>query len=135
MEDNTNHQQPKIRGGQQKVLLDPAITAETDTTGSKPEASSGERQDENGTPLHIPHNMEQFRIEVAIDGLGRFYDIRRLGNARYEIAENGEVIGSVQLDEKDHSHCENQGCTIDLPTLKAIREGIQSFEGWSSSAE
>jgi hypothetical protein len=31
--------------------------------------------------------MEQFRIEVAIDGKGRFYEINPLGNARYQISQ------------------------------------------------
>ncbi|MGQ7856721.1 hypothetical protein ACUN24_20985 [Pedobacter sp. WC2501] len=77
--------------------------------------------------------MEQFRIEVAIENQGRFYDIRPLGNARYEISENGEVIGTIQLDERDHARCESQGCELDLPVLHAVREGIQAYEGWDEA--
>ncbi len=77
--------------------------------------------------------MEQFRIEVAVEGQGRFYDIKPLGNARYQISENGEIIGSIQLDEKDHTHCESQGCEIDLPVLNALRKGIQDYESWNDT--
>jgi hypothetical protein len=73
--------------------------------------------------------MKQFRIEVAVEDQGKFYDIRPLGNARYEISENGEIIGTIQLDELDHARCESQGCELDLPALHAIREGIQAQEG------
>ena len=76
--------------------------------------------------------MEQFRLEVADQGLGRFYDIKPLGNSRYELFEDGEIIGTIQLDEKDHAHCESQGCELDLPMLNSIREGIQYHERWNN---
>ncbi|MDQ0638387.1 23S rRNA maturation-related 3'-5' exoribonuclease YhaM [Pedobacter sp. W3I1] len=79
------------------------------------------------------YNMEQFRIEVAIGDHGKFYDIRALGNARYEISENGEIIGTIILDGRNHTHCESQGCELDLPALHAIREGIQAHEGLSQA--
>ena len=75
--------------------------------------------------------MEQFRIEVAVEDQGNFYDIKPLGNARYEIFIEGETIGTIQLDEKDHAHCESQGCELDIPALHAIREGIQFHEQWN----
>ena len=77
--------------------------------------------------------MEQFRIEVAVENQGRFYDIHPLGDARYEISENGQVIGTIQLDERDHARCESQGCELDLPALHAVREGIQAHEGWDEA--
>lgn len=77
--------------------------------------------------------MQQFRIEVAIVGRGRFYEIKPLGNARYEISANGEIIGTIQLDEKDHASCESQDCELDLPALQAIRQGIQAREGWNDT--
>jgi hypothetical protein len=75
--------------------------------------------------------MEQFRIEVVADGQGRFFDIKPLGNARYKIFVEGETIGTIQLDEKDHAHCESQGCELDLPMLNSIRESIQYYEQWN----
>jgi hypothetical protein len=75
--------------------------------------------------------MEQFRIEVAAGGKGRFFDIKPLGNARYEIFVEGNTIGTIQLDEKDHAHCESQGCELDMPMLNSIRESIQYYEQWN----
>ena len=77
--------------------------------------------------------MEQFRIEVADNGHGRFYDVKPLGNARYQIYIEGETIGTVQLDEKDHARCESQGCELDMPLLNAIRDQIQFHEKWTST--
>lgn len=68
---------------------------------------------------------KQFRIEVADGGRGRNFSIRPLGNHRYEIADDDGIVGTVQLDENDHAHCESQGCELDLPLLHAIREEIQ----------
>jgi hypothetical protein len=75
--------------------------------------------------------MEQFRIESAADGQTRFFDIKPLGNARYEIFVEGETIGAIQLDEKNHAHCESQGCELDMPILNSIRESIQYYEQWN----
>lgn len=75
--------------------------------------------------------MEQFRIEVANGNQGRFFDILPLGNARYEIFDEGETIGNIQLDEKDHTRCESQGCELDMPMLNSIRESIQYYEQWT----
>jgi hypothetical protein len=74
--------------------------------------------------------MEQFRIEVADNGQGRFYDIKPLGNSRYQIYVEGETIGTIQLDEKDHARCESQGCELDMPLLNSIRDEIQAHENW-----
>lgn len=74
--------------------------------------------------------MEQFRIEVADNGQSRFYDIKPLGNQRYQIYIKGETIGTIQLDEKDHARCESQGCELDMPLLNAIRDQIQFHEKW-----
>lgn len=74
--------------------------------------------------------MEQFKIEVADNGQGRFYDIKPLGNARYQIYIEGETIGTIQLDEKDHARCESQGCELDMPLLNSIRDQIQAHENW-----
>jgi len=75
--------------------------------------------------------MEQYKIEVVVDGVGRYYDIKPLGNARYQIFIEGDTIGTIQLDEKDHSHCESVGCELDIPALQAVREGIQFHEQWT----
>ncbi|MEQ7801881.1 hypothetical protein ABDJ41_18945 [Pedobacter sp. ASV1-7] len=74
--------------------------------------------------------MEQFKIEVADNGQGKFYDIKPLGNARYQIYIEGETIGTIQLDEKDHARCESQGCELDMPLLNSIRDQIQAHENW-----
>lgn len=74
--------------------------------------------------------MEQFKVEVAYNGQGRFYDIKPLGNARYQIYIEGETIGTIQLDEKDHARCESQGCELDMPLLNSIRDQIQAHENW-----
>ena len=74
--------------------------------------------------------MEQFRIEIADGDQGRFFDIKPLGNSRYEIFVEGDTIGTVQLDQNDHARCESQGCELDLPVLNSIRESIQFHEQW-----
>lgn len=74
--------------------------------------------------------MEQFRIEIADNGQDRFYDIKPLGNSRYQIYVEGETIGTIQLDEKDHARCESQGCELDMPLLNSIRDEIQAHENW-----
>ncbi|MEQ7802177.1 hypothetical protein ABDJ41_20445 [Pedobacter sp. ASV1-7] len=74
--------------------------------------------------------MEEFKIEVADNGQGKFYDIKPLGNARYQIYIEGETIGTIQLDEKDHARCESQGCELDMPLLNSIRDQIQAHENW-----
>ena len=68
---------------------------------------------------------KQFRIEVAEGDQGRFFSIRPLGHERYEILDEDGIIGTVQLDEKDHAHCESQGCELDLPLLHSIRDQIR----------
>lgn len=77
--------------------------------------------------------MKQFRIEVAKDGLGHFYNIKPLGNSRYEIYVEEDTIGTIQLDEKDHAHCESVGCELDLPLLTAIRDAIHTHESPQNS--
>ncbi len=72
--------------------------------------------------------MNQFRIEVAKDGLGYVYNIKPLGDSRYEIYVEEDTIGTIQLDEKDHAHCESVGCELDLPLLTAIRDAIHVHE-------
>lgn len=74
--------------------------------------------------------MKQFRIEVAYNGQAKFYNIQALGNQHYEIYTDEENIGTIQLDEKDHEHCENIGCELDMPLLNAIRDQIQFHEEW-----
>ncbi|TCC88059.1 hypothetical protein EZ428_20260 [Pedobacter frigiditerrae] len=70
-------------------------------------------------------NDQQFRIEIADGHFGRFFYIKPLGHERYEILDEEDTIGTVQLDEKDHAHCESQGCELDLPILQAIRDQIK----------
>lgn len=72
--------------------------------------------------------MEQFRIEVANNGQGQFYNIKSLGNSHYQIFIEDETIGTIQLDEKDHAHCESVGCELDMPLLNAIRDAIHVYE-------
>jgi hypothetical protein len=74
--------------------------------------------------------MEQFKIEVADGDQGRHFDINPLGNDRYEISVEGNIIGRIQLDQNNHARCESQGCELDLPILNKIREGIQFHEQW-----
>lgn len=73
---------------------------------------------------------KQFRIEVADGDEGRFFSIRPLGHGRYEILDDDGSMGTVQLDESDHAHCESQGCELDLPLLHAIRDQIQFHLKW-----
>lgn len=116
--------QPKKEGGEQKVLMDPAVTAETDELDARfqQDGTGDEKPEETeNNSANKSQNMEQFRIAVAVEGKEKLYDIRPLGDARYEIAENGEVIGTILLDEKDHARCESQGCLLDLPALHAVR--------------
>ncbi|SMC88962.1 hypothetical protein [Pedobacter africanus] len=77
--------------------------------------------------------MEQFRIEVAYNGQGKFYNIKPLDNSRYQIYIEEEVIGTIQLDEKDHARCEALGCELDMPLLNSIRDQIQFYENWKHS--
>jgi hypothetical protein len=72
--------------------------------------------------------MEQFRIEVANNGKGQYYNIKSLGNSRYQIYVDEETIGTIQLDEKDHARCESQGCELDMPLLNSIRDAIHAYE-------
>lgn len=72
--------------------------------------------------------MEQFRIEVANNGQGQFYNIKSLGNSRYQIYLEEDTIGTIQLDEKDHARCESQGCELDMPLLNSIRDAIHAHE-------
>ncbi|WP_240186694.1 hypothetical protein [Pedobacter namyangjuensis] len=69
--------------------------------------------------------LQQFRIEVVDGDKGRFFSIRPLGQQRYEIFDEDGSIGTVLLDEKDHAHCESQGCELDLPLLHSIRDQIR----------
>jgi hypothetical protein len=75
-------------------------------------------------------DAQSFRIEAVDGDLSRFFSIRPLGNGRYEIQDDTGTIGTVQLDEKNHAHCESQGCELDLPLLHAIRDQIQFHEDW-----
>lgn len=71
-------------------------------------------------------SRQEFRIEVAAGNIPRFFSIHPLGHDRYEILDDEECIGTVQLDESNHAHCESQGCELDLPLLHAIRDQIQN---------
>jgi hypothetical protein len=74
---------------------------------------------------------QQFRIEVADGDQGKNFTIRPLGNDRYEIREDdGNSIGTIQLDETNHARCESQGCELDLPLLHTIRDQIQFHYDW-----
>lgn len=80
-------------------------------------------------------SLQQFRIEVAVGGQGKFYSIRPLGNHRYEILDEDGSIGTVLLDEKDHARCESQGCELDLPLLHSIRDQIRFHMGLKGNSE
>ena len=75
----------------------------------------------------------QFRIEVADGDEGKFFNIRNLGNQRFELLNDEGSLGTIQLDEQDHAHCESQGCELDMPLLHAIREQIQFHLDWKSN--
>jgi hypothetical protein len=77
----------------------------------------------------LQESAQQFRIEVAEGENGRYFYIKPLGHARYEIRDDEGIIGSVQLDENDHAHCESQGCELDLPLIHSIRDQIRFHEG------
>ena len=72
--------------------------------------------------------MEQFRLEVARDGQGYFFDIHSLGNNKYDIYKEDTMVGTILLDDKDHDHCDTVNCELDLPLMNAIREGILLHE-------
>ena len=72
--------------------------------------------------------MEPFRIEVADNGKGHFYNIKALGSAKYQIYQQEEFIVTIQLDESDHSHCQSEGCEIDMPLMNSIREAIHTYK-------
>jgi len=72
--------------------------------------------------------MEQFRLEVARDGQGYFFDIHSLGDRKYEIFKEDIRVGTLQIDGKNHEHCEQADCEIDLPLMNSIREGILLHE-------
>ncbi|MEJ2881104.1 hypothetical protein [Pedobacter sp. GR22-6] len=70
--------------------------------------------------------MEQFRIEVAAEGLSHFYNIKPQGNQVYDIYTDDDRIGSIELDDENHEHCITSDCELDLPLINAIREGIHA---------
>ncbi|WP_256004778.1 MULTISPECIES: hypothetical protein [Pedobacter] len=72
--------------------------------------------------------MEEFSIEVADGDRELFYDVVALGSSMYDVYLNGTKVGTVQLDDKNHDHCESVNCQIDLPLLHKIRNGIQLYE-------
>jgi hypothetical protein len=68
--------------------------------------------------------MKEFRIEVASEGRAHTFNITDLGEDQYEIYRENEKIGTIQMDGKEHEHCEALDCEIDMPLLNSIREGI-----------
>ena len=68
--------------------------------------------------------MEQFKIEIAREGLGYVYDIKALGKSQYEIYDQEDRVGIIEIDGENHEHCKAVDCEIDLPLMSAIREGI-----------
>lgn len=81
----------------------------------------------------MKEDAEQFRIEVTQGSQARVFNIKPLGNARYEIFVEEDTIGTIILDENDHARCESQGCELDMPLLHAIREQIQFHQQWKHS--
>lgn len=72
--------------------------------------------------------MNQFRIEVAVDGLGHFFNIKPLGDHVYEIYSDEDKIGTIELDGKNHEHCITSDCELDMHAIGAIREAIQAYQ-------
>jgi hypothetical protein len=68
--------------------------------------------------------MKEFRIEVASEGHAWTFNITDLGENQYEIYRENDKLGTIQLDGKEHEHCQTLDCEIDMPLLNAIREGI-----------
>jgi hypothetical protein len=68
--------------------------------------------------------MKEFRIEVASEGRAHTFNITELGENQYEIYRGNDRIGTIQMDGKEHEHCEPVDCEIDMPLFNAIREGI-----------
>jgi len=68
--------------------------------------------------------MDQFKIEVANNGQGQYFDISPIGNNQYEIYREQEKLGTIEIDEKDHEHCRAVDCELDLPLMNLIREAI-----------
>ncbi len=56
--------------------------------------------------------MEQFKLQVAMEGQGYFFDIYSLGNNKYDIYKETEKVGTILLDGRDHEHCESVDCQI-----------------------
>lgn len=77
-------------------------------------------------------DMQQFRIEVASNGQGYFFDIKSIGNQQYEIYKAQQKVGTIEIDYKDHEHCRGIDCEMDMPLLNAIREGIVLHQQLSS---
>jgi len=90
--------------------------------------------DDQSADVNSLSDLKPFRIEIAVAEEGRFFNIRPLGNGRYEIMDDEGSLGSIVLDSSDHARCESVGCELDMPLLHAIREGIQSHENWSNRA-
>ena len=72
--------------------------------------------------------MNQFRIEVAVDGHGHDFNIKPLGNHVYEIYTDEDKVGMVELDDENHDHCITSDCELDMPLINVIREGIHAHE-------
>ena len=72
--------------------------------------------------------MNPFRIEVASNGQGHTYNINPLGNHVFEIYQDEDKIGIIELDNQNHDHCVTSDCELDLPLLNAIREAIHACE-------
>ena len=89
-----------------------------------------ENENSDFQPRHSEEDisLKPFRIEVADGHDGKFFNISPLGHLRYEILNDEGSIGTIQLDETNHAHCESVGCEIDLPLIHAIREQIQFHE-------
>lgn len=46
--------------------------------------------------------MNQFRIKVASKGQGHIYNITRLGNHAFDIYQDEDKIGTIELDDQNH---------------------------------
>ena len=77
-------------------------------------------------------SLKPFRIEAADGNQGFFFTVNPLGGSRYELLNDDGSIGTIQLDETNHAHCESVGCELDLPLLHSVREQIQFHEQWKA---
>ena len=68
--------------------------------------------------------MEEFSIQIKQGNSQVVYQVKALGEFRYQIFIEGEHIGIVQLDQENHA----SGCVLDMPLLHSLRDAIHAHE-------